>query len=404
MSKELSAIDCESVRIRNVKYKLVEKTVAELVAGYQENKKTGEVVAFNGNLVLNPPFQREYIYGDKQAQAVIETILNDAPLGVMYWTKNVDKPMECLDGRQRAQSICRFVGTDGLGKDAKKTIKYNGNNVYFRNLPRDIKERILNYKFHVYEVEGEESAILDWFKTINIPGSPLTEQELRNSIFTGTWLTAAKDYFSNPDGGAANRFGYLTGGTAIRQEILEIALNWIAGGDDKIVDYMAEHQHDSNADELKNYFDNVCKWAEQIIGDDDAPCRVKLGKSKKEYGDWGSLYRKYHDDYVINREFIDSEIKRLKLDDEVNERQSGFYPFIITRNSNHLFQRQFSKAMKEKKYIEQGGVCAICGCEITLGNCEADHIDPWSRKGRTVYSNLQVTCKDCNRQKSNSTH
>ncbi len=379
---------------QSASYELKPKKISEIVEGFNDDKKTGKVVAMNGNLILSPEYQREFIYGRKQAQAVIETIINGAPLNNMYWFKNDDGTFECADGRQRTQSICQFVHN-------KWSVNFRGNNLNFRNLPRDIKERILNYQLQVYEVNGTHSDKLHWFRTTNIPGSPLTEQELRNSIFTGPWLTAAKKYFSTTGEGASNRYGYLTGGVANRQEILEIALMWIAGGEDKIEEYMAEHQHDNDAEELKSYFKKVCEWAEAIIGDDTASNRVKLGKSKRG-DDWGTLYRKYHETFVIDREQIDKKLIELKMDDEVNEKPNGFYPFIITGNPNCLFQRQFSKAMKEKKFIEQNGVCAICGCKITLNNCEADHIIPWSDGGKTTYDNLQITCKDCNSRKSNS--
>lgn len=383
----------ESIReTQSASYELQPKTVRQLVDGFHEDFETGKVVAFGGKLVLSPPWQREYVYGRKQAQAVIETIVNNAPLSNMYWTSNADGTMECLDGRQRSQSICQFVHNQW-------SVNFRGNSVNFRGLPTDIKERILNYELQVYEVKGKESDKLAWFETINIPGSPLTSQELRNSIFTGTWLTAAKEYFSKPNGGAANRFGYLTGGVANRQEILEIALTWITGSEDKITEYMSEHREDENADELINYFEKVCAWAEEIIGNDDAPARVKLGKSKKG-DDWGTLYRKYHDTFVIDREKIEMQLKELKMDDEVNEKPNGFYPYIISGNPHCLFQRQYSKAMKEKKYIEQQGICPVCGKHYALSAMEGDHVIAWRDGGKTTYDNLQMLCKDCNRRKA----
>lgn len=383
----------ESIReTQSASYELQPKTVRELVDGFYEDEETGKVVAFGGKLILSPPWQREYVYGRKQAQAVIETIINSAPLSNMYWTSNADGTMECLDGRQRSQSICQFVHN-------KWSVNFRGNATNFRGLPTDIKERILNYELQVYEVKGKESDKLAWFETINIPGSPLTPQELRNSIFTGTWLTAAKEYFSKPNGGAANRYGYLTGGVANRQEILEIALIWMTGSEDNITEYMSIHKDDKNANELINYFETVCAWVEKIIGSDDAPSRVKLGKSKKG-DDWGTLYRNYHDTFVIDREKIDNQLKALKMDDEVNEKPNGFYPYIISGNPHCLFQRQFSKAMKEKKYIEQNGICPICGKHHALSSMEGDHIIPWRDGGKTTYNNLQMLCKDCNSRKS----
>lgn len=385
--------DSESIReTQSASYELLPKTVAQLAEGFIEDIETGKVVAFGGNLILSPEWQREFIYGRKQSQAVIETIINGAPLNNMYWFKNDDGSFECGDGRQRSQSICQFIHN-------KWTVNFRGNNVYFRNLPRDIKERILNYQLQVYEVNGTHSDKLHWFRTTNIPGSPLTEQELRNSIFTGAWLTNAKEYFSKMNGGAANRYGYLTGGVANRQEILEIALTWITGSEDYIEEYMAEHQHDEDASELINYFKQVCTWVEKVIGDDDSPARVKLGKSKKG-DDWGSLYRNYHETFVIDREKIDEQLKALKMDDEVNEKPNGFYPYIISGNTQCLFQRQFSKAMKEKKYIEQNGICPVCGKHYSLTAMEGDHIKAWRDGGKTTYDNLQMLCKECNRRKA----
>lgn len=372
---------------QNTSYEPIHKTVADLTSGYKEDAITGKVTGFDGKLIINPEWQREYCYSRKQAQAVIETIINGAPLSNMYWAKRGDSEYECLDGRQRSQSICQFVTNQW-------TVNFRGNQVQFRNLPRDIKDRILNYKLQVYEVVGSESDKIHYFRTINIPGSPLTNQELRNSIFTGTWLKAAKAYFSNPSGGAANRYGYLTGGIANRQEILEVALYWISGSEEGIELYMAEHQDDADAEELITYFKKVCTWVEEIIGDDEAPARIKLGKT------WGDLYREYHESYVIDRHQIDATIRSLILDDEVNEKPKGFYPYVVSGDSKCLFQRQFKKTMKEKKYVEQDGICPICGGRFTLAQMEADHVKPWKDGGTTTYDNLQMLCQDCNRRKS----
>lgn len=392
-SVNTTAAVVESIReSQTASYKLVPKTIRELVNGYHENKVTGEVVGFGGKLNIRPAYQREYIYGRKQAQAVIETIINKAPLSNMYWLKTSDCGFECADGQQRGLSICQFVhGDDGMGD---WTIKFRGNDCYFRNLPRNIREDILNYELQVYEITGTEEDVIHWFRTINIPGSALTEQELRNSVYTGTWLTDAKHYFSRPNGGADNRYSYLTGGVANRQEILEIALYWIAGSDEKIESYMAKHQHDTNADELKNYFIDVCTWVESVIGEDENGGRIKLGKK------WGDLYREFHDKFEINREEIDSKIGELIADDEVNEKPKGFYPYIISGDVRCLFQRQFSKAMREKKYREQEGVCPMCGEHFAIKDMEADHIKPWKDKGTTTYDNLQMLCKECNNRKS----
>lgn len=379
---------CGSIREMAVVCNFKPKTIRDLVDGFQENYETGMRIAYGGKLVVTPPYQREFIYGRKQSQAVIQSIINNTPLSNMYWWVCKDGTFECADGLQRTTSICQFVRNDW-------TVNYRGNACFFRNLPRDIQDRILNYQLQVFEVDGPESEKIAYFRTINVQGAIMTEQESRNSVYSsGTWLTKAKEYFSKPNGGAANRFGYLTGGVANRQDILEIALYWITGDVAKIEEYMGAHQDDEDAEELKNYFIAVCKWAEEIIGDDESPSRVQLGYK------WGDLYREYHDSFEINREYIDSKLHDLIMDDEVNEKPKGFYPFIVSGNVNELFQRQFKKSMKEKKYREQQGICPHCGEHYALTNMEADHVIPWKDGGKTTYDNLQMLCKDCNRRKA----
>lgn len=374
----------------NARYELKPKTIRELAEGFDEDVETGKVVAFGGKLDVRPAFQREFIYGPKERQDVIETIKNNAPLGEMYWFKTTHG-FELVEGQQRTISICQFVKGDFA-------VNWDNNLMKFSSLPKDVKERILNYQLQVYEVIGNESDKLHWFRVINHPKKTLTPQELRNSAYTGSWLSAAKKDFSNPKGFAANKDGKyfpLTGGDAKRQDILEIALTWIAGEDDDAIEqYMADHQHDEDASELVDYFNKVTDWVYSIIGDDDNPSRIQLGKK------WGALYRKYHDTFNVNREEIDAMIDKLCRDDEVNEKPKGFYPFIISNDIRNLFQRQFSKAMREKKYREQGGVCPMCGKHFTIKGMEADHIKPWRDGGKTVYENLQMLCQECNNRKS----
>lgn len=366
-------------------YELRAKTVRELVDGFYEDDLTGHVEGFGGKLDIRPAYQRAYVYNRKAAQAVIETILNGAPLSNMYWVDLGNGNYELLDGQQRSISICQFVQGD-------YTIRIDGSDCYFKNLADDQKKQILNYKLQVYEIKGKQSEVIRWFRVINQPNSPLTHQEIRNSIYTGAWLADAKNYFSRPGGGADNRFSYLTGGVANRQEILEIALTWIAG-EEGITDYMGQHQDDANASHLINYFEDVCKWIEKVTGGDDEPARVKLGKV------WGELYKAYAKDFVIDREKIDAEIDRLCRDAEVNEKPKGFYPYIISGDVRHLTQRQFKRSDKERKFREQGGVCPVCGGKFTLKEMEADHVIPYTDGGLTVYDNLQMLCVDCNRRK-----
>lgn len=378
--------DMDSVVLTNdTTYELRAKTVRELVDGFYEDDLTGHVEGFGGKLDIRPAYQRAYVYSRKAAQAVIETILNGAPLSNMYWVDLGNGNYELLDGQQRSISICQFV-------HGYYTIRIDGSDCYFKNLADDQKKQILNYKLQVYEIKGKQSEVIRWFRVINQPNSPLTHQEIRNSIYTGAWLSDAKNYFSRPGGGADNRFSHLTGGVANRQEILEIALTWIAG-EEGITDYMGQHQDDADASHLINYFEDVCKWVEKVTGGDDELARVKLGKV------WGELYNAYAKDFVIDREKIDAEIDRLCRDAEVNEKPKGFYPYIISGDVRHLTQRQFKRSDKERKFREQGGVCPVCGGKFTLKEMEADHVKPYTDGGLTVYDNLQMLCVDCNRRK-----
>jgi uncharacterized protein with ParB-like and HNH nuclease domain len=231
--------------------KLREISVREVTAGYINNQEDG-VVGYGGLLNIRPKYQREFVYRDKQRDAVIETLMRDFPLNVLYWVKNEDDTYEVLDGQQRTISICEYVA-------GKFSLNYRS----FYNLEEIEKEQILDYKLMVYFCEGNDREKLDWFKTINIAGEKLTDQELRNAIYTGTWLTEAKKYFSRtscPAYGIGS--DYLTG-SPIRQDYLETAISWIS--DDHIEQYMATHQHEPNAFELWSYYQNVITWTQSAF-------------------------------------------------------------------------------------------------------------------------------------------
>lgn len=231
-----------------MKIELKEITVRELTKDYQDNEDNG-VIAFSGNLDVRPPYQREFIYKDKQRDAVIETILQGYPLNVMYWAVRDDETYEIIDGQQRTISICQYVNGD-----------FSYMFRYFHNLHDDEREQILNYKLMVYVCSGSESEKLKWFKTINIAGEKLTDQELRNAVYVGTWVTDAKKHFSK-NGCVASKIGsdYLTG-KPNRQEYLETAIDWISDG--QIEGYMGIHQNDPNASALWRYFKDVISWIE----------------------------------------------------------------------------------------------------------------------------------------------
>jgi len=363
-----------------MKIELKEIAVKDLVEGYEDNDEAG-VVGYGGRLDIRPPYQREFIYKDKQRDAVIDTITKDFPLNVMYWAVRDDGNFEIIDGQQRTVSICQYVNND-----------FSINGMAFHNLPSDKQEQILNYKLMVYFCEGTDSEKLEWFKTINIAGEKLTDQELRNAVYSGSWVTDAKRYFSKT-GCPAFKIGsdYLNGST-IRQEYLETAIKWISDGN--IEAYMSQHQHDPNASALWIYFQSVISWIE-------ATFPKKYNKNRKKFMkgiDWGTLYNQFKNE-VLDADKLEKEIQQLILDDDVTNKK-GIYPYVLTRNEKHLSIRAFTDAMKLKVYEKQNGICVKCGEHFELSEMEADHITPWHEGGKTIEENCQLLCKNCNRKKS----
>jgi len=363
-----------------MKIDLKEITVRELTNGFQDNDEAG-VVGYGGKLDIRPPYQREFIYKDKQRDAVIGTITKEFPLNVMYWAMREDGNFEIIDGQQRTVSICQYKNGD-----------FSINGMAFHNLPKDKQEQILNYKLTVYQCSGTDSEKLDWFRTINIAGEKLTDQELRNAVYSGTWATDAKRYFSK-SGCVAYQIGsdYLNG-SPIRQDYLETAIKWISDG--KIEEYMSKHQHDQNAAALWRYFQDIITWVETTF--------TKKRKFMKGV-DWGTLYNKYKDEQYNTKE-IEKEIEKLILDDDVTKK-SGIYPYILTRDEKYLSIRAFSDAVKQKVYEKQKGICSLCKGDNKkkkweIEEMEADHITPWHEGGKTIEENCQMLCKECNRRKS----
>ena len=354
---------------------LKEIAVRELAEGYKDNAEEG-VVGYGGRLDIRPPFQREFIYKDKQRDAVITTITKNFPLNVMYWAVRDDGNFEIIDGQQRTISVCQYVVGD---------FSYKG--MYFHNLQDDKQEQILNYKLMIYFCSGTDSEKLEWFKIINIAGVKLTDQELRNAVYHGSWVSDAKRYFSKR-GCPAYAIGsdYLSG-SPIRQDYLETAIKWISKGN--IEDYMGKHQHDPNASALWRYFQDVITWVEATF--------TKKRKFMKGV-DWGTLYNKYKD-VVYDAKAIEKETAKLILDDDVSNKK-GIYPYILTRDEKFLNIRAFTKSMKQKVYEKQKGICPVCGKHFELKEMEADHITPWSEGGKTNEDNCQMLCKECNRRKS----
>ncbi len=355
---------------------LKEITIQELSDGFEDNNEDG-VVGFGGKLDIRPPYQREFIYKDKQRDAVINTITKNFPLNVMYWAVREDGTFEVIDGQQRTISICQYVDGD-----------FAFQNRYFHNLKADEKEKILNYTLMVYVCSGTESEKLEWFKTINIAGEKLTEQELRNAVYTGSWVSDAKRYFSKSGCVAYNIGSDYLNGSPIRQEFLETAIDWISEG--KIENYMATHQHDPNATALWLYFQSVITWV-------NATFTVKRKKFMKGI-QWGLFYNKYKD-VVFDTKAIEEETARLIADDEV-EKKSGIYAYILTKDERYLGIRTFSDSVKQKVYEKQKGICPICKNHFDISEMEGDHITPWVEGGKTIEENCQMLCKDDNRRKS----
>ena len=357
-----------------MKVDLREVTVRELVDGYYDDREGG-VVGYGGKLDIRPPYQREFVYGPKERNAVIGTLVKGFPLNVMYWAVRDDGTYEIIDGQQRTISIAQYVEGD-----------FSHNERYFENLPIDKREQILDYELTIYLCEGTDSERLDWFETINIAGLELTPQELRNAVYSGSWLSDAKQDFSR-EGCRAYEIGrhYLSGSVK-RQKYLETAIKWIS--QDNIRDYMGQHQHDADALELWEYFESVIDWIESVF--------TKRRKAMDSV-DWGSLYDEYKDT-SFDPDEIEAETQQLIADDDVR-RQAGIYPYILTRDEKHLNIRAFGDGMKQRVYEKQRKKCANCGEAFDIKDMEADHITPWAEGGKTIEENCQMLCRSDNRRK-----
>jgi len=358
-----------------MKIELKKITVRELTNGFEDNDENG-VVGYGGKLDIRPPYQREFIYKDKQRDAVIDTVTKEFPLNVMYWAVRENGDFEIIDGQQRTISVCQYVNGD-----------FSVDGLAFHNLTNDKKEQILDYELTIYFCSGADSEKLEWFKIINIAGEKLTDQELRNAVYSGSWVSDAKRYFSK-NGCAAYGIGsdYLNG-TPIRQDYLETAIKWVSRGN--IEKYMSEHQHDQNASVLWRYFQDVITWVSATF----------TNKRKFMKGvNWGALSNTYKDK-KYNTEEIEEEIAKLILDDDVTKK-SGIYPYILTYDEKYLSIRAFSDATKQKVYENQKGVCVVCKEKFEIEEMEADHIKPWHEGGKTVSENCQMLCRQDNRTKS----
>ena len=356
-------------------------TIRQIAEGYINNDEEG-VKGYGGILNIRPAYQREFVYKDKQRDAVIDTITKGFPLNVMYWAKNEDGSFEVLDGQQRTISFCEYVAGNFSIKDR-----------YFHNLLDPEQKQILDYQIDVYICDGNDKERLEWFRTINIAGEKLTDQELLNINYTGEWLTDAKKKFSKTACIAFKIANKFVKGSPIRQEYLETALDWISEG--KIADYMSKHQHDKNANELWLYFNNVIEWVKTTFDTDKYYRKEMLGIA------WGELYNKYHNNSYDSEE-LESEVKALMEDEEVTDKK-GIYEYLLSGKdeslAKKLSKRTFSTTDKRIAYERQNGICAKCGEHHPFEEMEGDHIIPWWRGGKTILSNLQMICKKCNNGK-----
>ena len=358
-----------------MKIELHELTVREIAENYVDNAENG-VVGYNGKLNIRPKYQREFVYGEDKRNAVIETIVKGFPLNVMYWVKNSDDDFEVLDGQQRTISFCQYVNGD-----------FSIGNKAFHNLTKTEQDQILDYKVMVYFCEGNDKEKLDWFETINIAGEKLTRQELRNAVYTGSWLSDAKSKFSKSTCVAFKMASLYMNGSPIRQDYLETVLKWINNGE--IEAYMSAHQHDPNANDLFFYFRSVIDWVENTF--------IKYRKEMKGI-DWGTLYNQYKD-IMVDTAALEKEIACLMADDDVTN-SKGIYYYVLDHQEKHLNIRAFDNRMKRTAYENQEGICPKCGKHFEIEQMQADHITPWSKGGKTIAENCQLLCSDCNRRKS----
>ncbi len=378
--------------------------IKDILAGFEDDGEDG-VYAFNKRLTIRPPYQREFVYNLKQQEAVLHTILHRFPLNTMYWVLtngsykindkkelelSDDARFEVLDGQQRTLSVMNFL-------KHKLQIKWEGKSYYEDSLPDDLYQNLLNYSFMVYICEGTDSEKLAWFEIVNVAGEELSDQELRNSVYTGPWLSAAKKIFSKSNCPAKGLSEKYIKADYIRQGLLEKALKGICEKQKlkDITEYMAAHVKDDDADELWQYFQDAINWVQKIF--------PKYYSDMKGL-DWLHLYNKYGAT-KYNSNTMKEEVAKLHLDKEIGD-YKGIYEYLLSKDSDpyagRLLQlRVFDEDDKLRKYNEQKGVCPKCNNHFEYSEMEGDHTKPWSKGGKTEYSNLQMLCRDCNAHKTN---
>jgi 5-methylcytosine-specific restriction endonuclease McrA len=377
-------------------------TVKEICDGFVYNELEGKgLFGLSGKLTIQPEYQRNYIYADgKRDVAVIESILKGYPLGLIYFVKISDDEFEVLDGQQRITSIGRYV--------TKKfaIIDENRKPQDFDSLAKDKQDVILKTKLLIYECQGTESEIKEWFKTINIAGVPLNDQEINNAIFSGPFVTLAKEEFSNSQNANIQKWSAYIKGSANRQDFLAEALSWVSKGN--IGDYMSQHRNDKNITELKTYFNSVIDWVSSVF----------IDVEKEMCGlEWGQMYEEYHKKSYDSKK-VSAEVHRLYGDSYVKNRK-GIFEFVLggSTDTKLLNVRVFDETTKKSVYSKQTktakskGVSNCSYCAIghdankekiwSLKDMDADHVTAWSKGGATDTKNCELLCKSHNRAKGN---
>jgi len=377
-------------------------TVEQVCDGFVYNELEGKgLFGLSGKLTIQPEYHRNYIYADgKRDVAVIDSILKGYPLGLIYFNKIDNEHLEVLDGQQRITSFGRYVTNKFAVKDE------NGLEQYFSGLAKENQRKILDTKILIYECEGSEPEIKQWFQKINIVGVPLNNQEMLNAIFSGPFVTLGKEEFSNSQNANIQKWSAYVSGSANRQQFLECALNWVSKG--RIDDYMSKHRLDTNINELKVYFNSVIDWVSSIFTDvEDEMCGLE----------WGRLYEEYHK-IAYNPRMISLEVQKLYADSYVKNRK-GIFEYILggSIDSKLLDIRVFDEATKKSVYAQQTQLaeknkesnCPLCvlGHDSNktkvwkITEMDADHVSAWSKGGATDIHNCQMLCKTHNRAKGN---
>jgi 5-methylcytosine-specific restriction endonuclease McrA len=389
-----------------VKTKLRQYAVEDILKGFVYNELEGKgLFGLNGRLVIQPEYQRHYIYGDgKRDVAVIDSLLKGYPLGLIYF--NVDSAndkLEVLDGQQRITSVGRFV----TGKFA---IKVAGKEQVFSSLPNDDRHKIVDSELLIYECEGTETEIKEWFQTVNIAGVPLNKQELLNAIYSGPFITSAKAEYSNSNNAHMQKWRSYVRGDPKRQEILAEALHWVASSKDKGIDaYLAQHRHDTDIVGLQKCFTSVIDWVSGVFS--------RPPDSEMRGLEWGRLYETYHSQ-SYNPSKIDARVEELRADPAV-QAAKGIYEYLLggQKQTQLLSIRLFDDNMKRAAYTQQTNAataknesnCPLCALGndnnkiriYTLKEMDADHVTAWSNGGSTDLSNLTMLCQTHNRAKGN---